>query len=135
VEGWKSTLAMVLTIVQWSGVLLMLGGQTIFDTLNMEVPGIIQPLMQNKLLLLAVFFISGQIASRMSASGEGVSTALLIVFIPLWPLFAGAFEIYLDGQELHSKLSSGDVPHIGSLVQQLREAGIPTYEDVEQLSG
>ncbi len=47
----------------------------------------------------------------------------------------GAFEIWLDGKELHSKLATGGVPHIRSLIEQLREAGIPTYEDMAKLEG
>ena len=135
-EGWKSTLAVVLTIIQWSGVLLMLGGQTIFDTLNLDVPGFVQPLMENKMVLLAVFFIAGQLASRMSASGMRCCARCFTAACPhaLSSFSTGAFEIYLDGQEIHSKLATGGVPHIGSLIQQLRGAGLPTYEDVEALS-
>ena len=67
--SWLQAVAAVLTVVQWSGIILMLAGQSVFEKLDMPVPAFIQLALDNKMVLLAVFFISGQLASRMTSTG------------------------------------------------------------------
>lgn len=106
-------LATILTIIQWAGIVLVLTGDTAFQTLGIQTPELLRSLLDNKLMLVGVFFIAGQLASKVSASG--------------------AFEISLDGELIHSKLETGGVLRVEHLVELLREKGLPTWSDVDAM--
>lgn len=101
--------ATLLSVLQWGGILLMLGGERAFQWAGVAPPALIAAALQNKLVLLGVFFVAGQLAARLTATG--------------------AFEVYLDGALLHSKLESGRVPHVEDVVDALAAAGLPLHPE------
>ena len=111
--AWASALATLLTIVQWSGILLVFAGTSIFEQLGVPVPNAVASLVDNKFLLIGVFFIAGQLANKVASSG--------------------AFEVYLDGELIHSKLQTGGVLRIEAMTEVLRERGLPTWSDIDSL--
>lgn len=79
----------------------------------MPVPAALASLVDNKFLLIGVFFIAGQLANKVSSSG--------------------AFEVYLDGELIHSKLETGGVLRAEALTEALRQRGLPTWSDIDSI--
>ena len=95
----------VLSALQWSGVVWMLAGSYIRPRLPFVIPAKVEAVLSNKMYMFGLFFVCGQLASRMGSSG--------------------AFEVSWAGQVLHSKLQSGVLPSPEQVVAQLDDFGFP----------
>lgn len=95
----------VLSALQWSGVVWMLAGSYIRPRLPFVIPAKVEAVLSNKMYMFGLFFVCGQLASRMGSSG--------------------AFEVSWAGQVLHSKLQTGVLPSPEQVVAQLDDFGFP----------
>lgn len=86
------------------GILLLLAGETIFAALGIPEPGFYVFMKNNKLVSGAALLFINSIGTKLSTTG--------------------AFEMYLNGEELFSKLKSGQFPDVGDIVNVLQEKGI-----------
>uniref|UniRef100_A0A0N5APK5 SelT-like protein n=1 Tax=Syphacia muris TaxID=451379 RepID=A0A0N5APK5_9BILA len=95
---WKATAAQVLTFVKITLIVWILMGLNPFPSLNLGTPRIVTWALNNKLSsCLMVFLLSNSCENALLATG--------------------AFEIYIGGERIWSKLESGRVPTPTELLQ------------------
>eukprot|EP00045_Choanoeca_perplexa_P002551 m.25253 g.25253 ORF g.25253 m.25253 type:complete len:117 (+) comp11577_c0_seq2:206-556(+) len=103
-DAWKVQLSQFTTIVMWTGLAVMMFGDSIFQTLNMPPPELYLQAKQNQMIVItSIWFF-----------GSSVSQNLLKT---------GAFEIYLDGNLVWSKLAVDRLPTWPELVTVLEGQG------------
>jgi len=103
---------MISKVIGWgqmAGFGLMLFGQPLFQMLNKPVPDMVQYMSDNKLNTFSMLFVASFFSTQLHATG--------------------AFEIIYNGQVLHSKLESGRICDVGTLVRALEEAGVRKASD------
>mmetsp|Transcript_7792 Transcript_7792/g.23461 ORF Transcript_7792/g.23461 Transcript_7792/m.23461 type:complete len:130 (-) Transcript_7792:169-558(-) len=91
----KQFLASIVGYCQMGGFAIAFFGGGIFNALSMPIPPWAQYLQDNKGTAIFIFFFGNMITSSL------IST--------------GAFEVYLGGRLLHSKINTGTVPDFESL--------------------
>ena len=80
-------------------------GDRILSALGVSAtPDWLETLRSNRMLVFVALFLFNNIASGMASTG--------------------AFEVYLDGQLVHSKLATGGIVPIDQLVGMLRQRGL-----------
>jgi selT/selW/selH-like putative selenoprotein len=87
--------------VQVAGFVSAFFGSAIFNAMSMPVPAWTTYLEENKGMAIAGFFMSNTVVSSLVQTG--------------------AFEVYLGGELLHSKMESGVLPDINTLVSKILE--------------
>eukprot|EP00051_Salpingoeca_urceolata_P004917 m.68868 g.68868 ORF g.68868 m.68868 type:complete len:92 (-) comp13934_c0_seq3:39-314(-) len=74
-----------------AGFALCFGGRQIFSALNMPVPPLVQNLQENALMsAVTVYFVSNMLTANLMKTG--------------------AFEVFVDGEQVWSKLETGTLP-------------------------
>lgn len=102
---WKESLASMASYMWLGSLALNFFGEPIFNTLGItEKPGFYLYLKENPTAVLGSLFLLNNIASS--------------------SLSTGAFEVYLDGLEVYSKLKTGHVPNAMELLEMLKDHGI-----------
>ena len=101
----RKILSYVVTITQISVFTTMILGESIKPFLINIVPGyLIDWIIENKLLSLIISFFAGNILQ------SNISNT-------------GAFEIFYNGNQIWSKLQTGNVPNINQLIMLLNQNG------------
>ena len=85
------------------GIALIFAGETIFATLGISEPWWFAKVKENRVATFMVLFVLNNIGNSQLATG--------------------AFEIYLDGDLLFSKLTQGRLPNAEDLVEALAKKG------------
>lgn len=98
-------LAKVLGFLQMILLALVIAGENICKVVGINTPELVKKLQESPWLYGFLIFMIG----------NNVQNSLMTT---------GAFEIYVDGQLMHSKLETGRMPNMESLAQQLLEHGI-----------
>jgi selT/selW/selH-like putative selenoprotein len=87
----KQMLAYGVTAAQWGGFAILMAGDRIFPALGMQYPALYLQIREKKMMaMIGMYFIFNTLKSSVSKSG--------------------AFEVYLNGKRIFSKLESGRVP-------------------------
>jgi selT/selW/selH-like putative selenoprotein len=84
---------------------LVIAGENICKVIGIDTPALVKKLQESPWIYGFLIFMVG----------NNVQNSLMTT---------GAFEIYVDGQLVHSKLESGKMPNVEILSQQLLEYGI-----------
>eukprot|EP00658_Telonema_sp_P-2_P083470 TRINITY_DN904_c0_g1_i4.p2 TRINITY_DN904_c0_g1~~TRINITY_DN904_c0_g1_i4.p2 ORF type:complete len:112 (+),score=30.89 TRINITY_DN904_c0_g1_i4:468-803(+) len=100
----NAMIAKVIGYIQMAGFGFMLFGKTVFDLLSLPTPKLIAYMSENKLNTFSILFMVSFLSSQLHATG--------------------AFEVYFNGQMLHSKLQQGQIPHVSQIVSALEAAGV-----------
>jgi selT/selW/selH-like putative selenoprotein len=93
-------MAQLVGYAQVSGFLVSFFGDQIFAAISMPVPEWARYLQENRGTSIMMFFVGNMVVNSLTQTG--------------------AFEIYLGGELVHSKIKSGTVPDINSLVAKIR---------------
>lgn len=93
-------MAQLVGYAQVSGFLVSFFGDQIFAAISQPVPEWARYLQDNRGTSIMMFFAGNMVVNSLTQTG--------------------AFEIYLGGQLVHSKITSGNVPDFNSLVDKIR---------------
>lgn len=102
--AYKQTIASITSSLWIMGILLVVFGESLFHGMGIRPPQWFDLLKNNKMGVLLGLFILNNIGAQMLATG--------------------AFEIYLNGEIIHSKLESGEFPTVEGLIEVLSRYGI-----------
>ncbi|CAM9408316.1 unnamed protein product [Ectocarpus fasciculatus] len=91
-------IAQIATMSWFGGIIMMFGGESIFSALGMAPPQFYRVLQDNKGMTMVGLFVFNSIGNSM--------------------LSTGAFEIYVDGELVFSKLKEGRFPN-GQIIKQI----------------
>ncbi len=102
---WKQSVASVASVAWMGGLALNFFGETVFSTLGIkEKPAFYNYLKENPMGTLGGLFLMNNMAHGL--------------------LTTGAFEAYLNGEEIFSKLKEGRVPSGEELISALKFHGV-----------
>uniref|UniRef100_A0A6U2HA43 Selenoprotein T n=1 Tax=Hemiselmis andersenii TaxID=464988 RepID=A0A6U2HA43_HEMAN len=87
---------------QIAGFVVSFFGDAIFQALSMPVPDWAKYAQENKGTAVMLFFVGNMVSNSLTQTG--------------------AFEVYLGGQLLHSKIKTGGVPDFNSLLAKVQAA-------------
>lgn len=102
--AYKQLIASITSSLWIIGIILVVFGEGIFNLLQVRPPGWYDLIKNNKMSVLFGLFVLNNIGNQMLATG--------------------AFEIYLNGDVIHSRLESGDFPTVDGLIAVLNRHGI-----------
>ena len=105
--AYKQLIASITSALWIIGILLVVFGEGIFNMLRIRPPEWYDIIKNNKMSVLVGLFILNNIGNQMLATG--------------------AFEIYLNGDVIHSKLESGEFPTVEGLIAILNQYGIQYF--------
>lgn len=95
-------------IVGWIQMLLMMmviAGETICKAIGIPVPEIVKKLQESPWLYgFLIFMLGNNIQNSLNTTG--------------------AFEVYVDGELIHSKLATGKMPNMEMLTHKFAEHGV-----------
>uniref|UniRef100_A0A7S2D3C0 Selenoprotein T n=1 Tax=Florenciella parvula TaxID=236787 RepID=A0A7S2D3C0_9STRA len=94
--------------VQMGGIVLMMFGSQIFNTLGMPEPEWYKELQENKMMAFCGVFFMNSMANSLTTTG--------------------AFEVLLDGEVVYSKLETGRMPNGRQLIELMEQKGIEMVE-------
>lgn len=100
----KQIIGQIMSFVFMAGIALLLGGETIFQMLNMPEPQMYQSMKANKMTSFLLLFLLNNVGNSL--------------------LTTGAFEIFIDGELAFSKLATGRFPSGDDLVRIMAEHNI-----------
>lgn len=100
----KQMLAQLMSFAFLGGIVLLIAGDSIFSALKIEEPGFYQTMKTNKMTAFLLLFLINNIGNSL--------------------LNTGAFEIYVDGDLVFSKLATGRFPTHDDLVKGMSSHGI-----------
>lgn len=106
----KLMMAQVVSYVQMFGFAITFFATPLFGFMSMPVPAWAEYLSENKGVAIAGFFLGNIVVSNMVQTG--------------------AFELYLGGDLIHSKIETGQLPEISGLMalcQQKLSASVSAY--------
>jgi len=109
----KELLANVFQVAQFAGIGLIFVGEKLFDMLGMPVPGWQRWISNNKLGSGLGIMLAGNIGQQMRMSG--------------------AFEVFIHGDHVFSRIATGTVPAVEEMVEVLIGYGytpVANYQDV-----
>jgi len=99
-------LAQITQAVMMGGMLLIVSGEGIFQSLGRPVPAIVEQLRENMMAsMMFIFFLGNNIAQGLMNSG--------------------AFEVTYNGVQVWSKLETGRLPTWPELITSMQSAGLP----------
>ena len=112
----KRMLAQMVSWGQMAGFVLTFFGNHVFGALSMPVPDWANYMQENKGLAIGAFFVGNIVVSSCVQTG--------------------AFEVYLGGELLHSKIDTGRLPDIHTLMDALanKDFGIKGKEQAKVTS-
>mmetsp|Transcript_21297 Transcript_21297/g.42958 ORF Transcript_21297/g.42958 Transcript_21297/m.42958 type:complete len:131 (-) Transcript_21297:168-560(-) len=93
----KLMLAQVVSWIQMGGFAISFFGQPIFNAISMPQPAWAAYLQENKGIAIMCFFFGNSVVSSMVQTG--------------------AFEVFLGGELIHSKIESGQLPEVNHLLR------------------
>lgn len=93
--------------VWFFGIVLLMGGSTIFQTLGVPTPGFVDELSKNKVPAFIFLFVMNSFANSLIATG--------------------AFEIYVNEELIFSKLQTGRFPNGDELIAAINALGYKAY--------
>ncbi|CAL5230029.1 g13474 [Coccomyxa viridis] len=103
VSAQRAALARVVMGLQFGGIAVVLGGDRIFPALGMEMPQVLAQMREKKMgVVMGIWLLGNALQNQLSATG--------------------AFEVYFDGKQMHSKLETGRVPSMDELVSSIELA-------------
>jgi len=91
-------------MAQMATLAIMFFGDSLFATLGVPAPGIVQYIQENKITSFMTSFMMNSMATSMSSTG--------------------AFEISVDGRTVYSKLESGRMPSPGDIIDAFNALGL-----------
>eukprot|EP00657_Telonema_sp_P-1_P001847 TRINITY_DN14567_c0_g1_i2.p1 TRINITY_DN14567_c0_g1~~TRINITY_DN14567_c0_g1_i2.p1 ORF type:complete len:134 (-),score=42.76 TRINITY_DN14567_c0_g1_i2:43-444(-) len=97
-------IATVIGYLQMAGFGIMMFGKVACDLLKIQPPPMVQYMSDNKLNTFSMLFMVSFLSTQLHATG--------------------AFEVYYNGQLLHSKLLDGEIPSIAKIISALEAAGV-----------
>lgn len=100
--------AQVAGMAQIACVVLLMGGEKVFQLFGAPTPEWYHSVAENKMMAFGAVWMANNMAAQMVATG--------------------AFEIYLDGQIAFSKLDAGRLPSAGDVVRGMEKLGLTTTE-------
>jgi thioredoxin reductase-like selenoprotein T len=100
----KQMIAQFFSFIFLGGIVLLLAGETIFQTLKMEEPELFQTMKANKMTAFMLLFLLNNVGNSI--------------------LTTGAFEIFVDGELAFSKLETGRFPSGEDLARVMAEHNI-----------
>jgi selT/selW/selH-like putative selenoprotein len=110
----REGLAQVCYWLSWALLGLLLGKARAVEAIGVQVPEWVKPYLENSLYTGGVYFLVSTGSTQLLATG--------------------AYEISLNGKLLHSRLDSGSIPPIATLISMLATAGlIPNAAAASQL--
>lgn len=99
-------LAQIAQAVMMGGLLLIVSGEGIFQSLGRPVPAIVEQLRENQMAsMMFIFFLGNNVAQGLMNSG--------------------AFEVTYNGVQVWSKLETGRLPTWPELITSMHAAGLP----------
>eukprot|EP00656_Telonema_subtile_P023333 TRINITY_DN2474_c0_g1_i3.p3 TRINITY_DN2474_c0_g1~~TRINITY_DN2474_c0_g1_i3.p3 ORF type:complete len:116 (-),score=31.56 TRINITY_DN2474_c0_g1_i3:255-602(-) len=101
-------IAKAIGYAQMAGFGAMLVGKPLFDMLKLPTPRLVQYMSDNKLNSFSMLFMISFFSTQLHATG--------------------AFEVYYNGQLLHSKLEDGRIPRIDKIISALEGTGVTRIE-------
>jgi thioredoxin reductase-like selenoprotein T len=105
-EPNKVLMARIIQAVQYGVMALLLAGPTIFATIGRPVPEALEKMFESRwMYLMLALFLGGNLQSSC--------------------LQTGAFEIYVDGKLIFSKLATGKMVQMSQIGKLLQQAGVP----------
>lgn len=96
--------ASLIGFIWMAGIALLIGGKQIFAALNMAEPSWYQYMRENNVTVFVGLFLLNNIGGAMMQTG--------------------AFEIFLDGELIYSKLETGRMPNGQDVVEALSKHGL-----------
>lgn len=103
VSAQKAALGRVVMGLQFGGIAAVLGGDRIFPALGMEMPQMLAQMREKKMgVVMGIWLLGNALQNQLSATG--------------------AFEVFYDGKQMHSKLETGRVPSVEELVNSIELA-------------
>lgn len=100
-------IATVASYVWFIGIILLMGGSTIFKALGLPTPEIVEELSKNKVPAFIFLFAMNSWANSLVATG--------------------AFEIYVNEELIFSKLQTGRFPNGDELMAAINALGFKAY--------
>lgn len=100
----RELLASVCYWLSWALLGLLLGKARAVEALGLQVPETIKPYLENSLYTGGVYFLISMASTQL--------------------LSTGAYEVFLNGKLLHSKIDSGGFPTTAMLISLLTSAGL-----------
>merc|ERR1711959_265460 len=105
-------IAQIIGYAQMAGFGLMFFGKNLFELMGQPAPSWVQYMNENKLNTFSMLFVASFFSTQLHATG--------------------AFEVYFNGQTLHSKLANGRIPDISVILRGLEQAGMSKAMETSQ---
>lgn len=97
--------------LQMGAIVMLLFGSKIFEMLKMPEPELFGQMKENKMMTFMGIFMANSMANSLTSTG--------------------AFEVFLDGNLIYSKLESGRMPNGRLMMDLLKDSGL-THETTIQ---
>jgi selT/selW/selH-like putative selenoprotein len=96
-------IAQLCSYIFFLGLFILFAGETVFQSLGFEL-GVqfARKLKDNQMIVVGILFFANVMSSSL--------------------LSTGAFEVYYNGELVHSKLNSGQLPDYGRMLRQLHKS-------------
>lgn len=102
--GWRQITATTLQFAMWGIVILLFAGERIFNAVGIQPPELYRQLQENQLMAFGMVWFVG-------------STVIANI------MKTGAFEVFINGELIHSKVQTGQLPQLPAIEQGLAAAG------------
>lgn len=112
---WKRVVAQSLSLLSWALIAYVFLGERLFGMLGLSEPAWLLQIKESKMGLMMGYFGCNMITQQLQSTG--------------------AFEVFLDGREIFSKIATGRPPAIDELALQIASAGVLHVQSAAEAYG
>jgi len=102
--AYAQMLVSVVGSLQMGAIVMLLFGNKVFEAIGMPEPAFLNQMRENKMMTFMGIFMANSMANSLTSTG--------------------AFEVFLDGHLIFSKLESGALPNGRIMMHLLRDSGL-----------